>query len=1191
MPLIEIRHRTGRVEGRKLTRQVPLLVGRLASNDIVIDAADVAPVHCRISWNRRSIEVAAVTSAGVQCNGSTVRHAVLSPGDVVRVGDVDLLLVDDGASPVAAPAEAQEQAVPAPETPRQHQPGASLELKSVTEDNLPLPPQYVTSRPAPRADRLADGSEGAKSVDEQASPASRPPHWLDDEPDIDVIARPELAMPASLAADSRNKPGLLSAAANLRHALGGAPKRPGEQDALRSPLVVGLGIGLGLLLLTAVTIWFVLEREQTQRAYDAAQTALDQGLYAQAIEGFESFLKERPRHRLADAARLAIARSRVQQPLAGSVPDWKAALAALNDFIDEYRDTEEFADPQSEYRKFVLQSADRIALGGAEAARNTRQRSPLAESAEATRLFDLYSPVDAKPTERLREIAAATRAAEAAVAEQEAFDAVAQRLDEAMAAGTPFDALPDYRRLLDRHSSAASNKPLQDRLRKVLALVKSLVAADDKERLAIAGGRNESPALPRLALTRRVRVRSDVASVGATVFAVAEGTAFGVDSATGEPLWRYVVGDGAPFTPLPVSALAPGLLVFDALHNELVLLHQRSGQTVWRLPLDGAPTARPVVHEGQVYVTTDSGGLEQIDLQTGHSANRLKFAQPLSGPPVVAASGQRLYTVGHSDVLYVLSRRPLACEQAAWLGQGPGAVVAPPQMLRAYLLLAENDRTSQSRLRLLDTTVEDRPPVAIADAVVEGLVRDLVAVRGKQLAVPSSSERVSAFTVAETGDRQALAFVATYQVSEPQGGPIFVSIGQDDQLWMVSTALRRFTISRDSLLPDKQQAAIGLAAQPLQMLGDSLFVARRTPYSRAVIFSEVERYRLATQWQTTLGSAMLAAMPSGRDGSVVGVNTLGEFFQVSPQELANGGFKSQAVGQIAVPEGLHESLAANSLADGRLAIRCGGPTPRLWLAGGDGQSREFRLSNELQADPISLGGGVLLPLAGRLRLVARSPDNPAVVDLPAPVTESATPAWRGVSALDATRALALNSQGRLTRVELRTEPVAHLAEIASWEAGHPVDVGLAVAGARVVVGDSAGRLTLLDAGSFEPQGDQHLEQPPRQTPWIVGDVVLVETLDGHLVGCDMTRRLARLWANALGKASLVGAPLEVNERLLVALVDGRVLLVDRATGKIVKSHALEERLAFGPQRWGEHFVVGTADGCLIRLNSLWSDVP
>src|SRR5438477_9564451 len=95
MPALEIRHRTGQIETRELSQNAPLLVGQLASCDIRIEAEGVAPLHCRISWKRRGYEVAAVTDDGVQLNGTTVRRGPLSPGDVIRVGDVDIVLVNE----------------------------------------------------------------------------------------------------------------------------------------------------------------------------------------------------------------------------------------------------------------------------------------------------------------------------------------------------------------------------------------------------------------------------------------------------------------------------------------------------------------------------------------------------------------------------------------------------------------------------------------------------------------------------------------------------------------------------------------------------------------------------------------------------------------------------------------------------------------------------------------------------------------------------------------------------------------------------------------------------------------------------------------------------------------------------------------------------------------------------------------
>src|SRR5262249_26226275 len=102
MAVLEIlHHRTGTVETRELTKEAPLLVGRLPTSDIRIAADGVAPIHCRISWKRTSFEVAAVTEEGVHYNGTKVHKSRLAPGDVVRVADVDIILLAEPQQPAA----------------------------------------------------------------------------------------------------------------------------------------------------------------------------------------------------------------------------------------------------------------------------------------------------------------------------------------------------------------------------------------------------------------------------------------------------------------------------------------------------------------------------------------------------------------------------------------------------------------------------------------------------------------------------------------------------------------------------------------------------------------------------------------------------------------------------------------------------------------------------------------------------------------------------------------------------------------------------------------------------------------------------------------------------------------------------------------------------------------------------------
>ena len=1188
MSVLEIRHRSGLIETRELSKDTPLLVGQLPSSDIYVDADGVSPIHCRISWNRRNFEVAAVSPDGVQFNGSTVRTSALTAGDVIRVGDVDIVLLAEPPGEEASPLhERQDSYSVAPDVPGPLDLGPARDFGSVSQadlrplstDSLPMRSFHLSGRP--------DVSSPLKDEKLPAEPQARPVGSADDadspenpvplrrsgmsrvervDLDLDELSRHEQAAPA------------LDAVV-VAHRM-----RPGEQDPLRSPLVIGLSLGALLLVLSAATIWFVLSREKAQRQFEAAQLQLRGGQFAEAISGFDQFVRENPRHKLAPQARAEIGTARVEQAIAGATPAWDKGLEALQKYIDENRQSEQFQNSESPLRQFIVQSSDRIAMGALEAARGSRKRPLLAVSEAAVKLIDLYSPSDNRPETRLKEIAQAARTAEEAVVQQEAFDVTIQKVDAALANRKSTAAFKEYRRVLARYPVAAENRAFKDRLKKAFELERTLAVRDESPRESVAPGPAAVQPARQLTLVRRSRSRTDAASVGTNVFVMAEDCLYGVDSVTGEPRWRKVVGPDTPFVPVAVSAGQPALLVAGGRH-ELWLVLARSGETVWRLHLSERPAGPPLVYEGQIYLATDAGVLEQIDLQTGRSTARLSFSGKVAAPPAVSHSGDRLYLPGHENILYVLTRRPLACEQVVWLGHGPGAITAPAMMLRAYLLLAENDSQSACKLRLFDTAREDQPPVEIAKHKVAGQVRDSPVVRGKQLFVPSTPERVTAFLVAETGDDKSLTQVAAYQAQGTQGSPIFISAGPDDQMWMFSSSLRRFELTLDSLIPDKQQLATGIAAQPLQSAGDSLFLARRLAHSRAVIFAEAERRQMIVQWQTSLGAGILeSTAPAVQDGAVVCVTSLGDLFQVTPQRLARGGFDLQPLGQVPIPEGLSESLSAVRLGDGRLGVFCGGESPRLWLPGSDGLAREQKLPQVLQTGPIALGGGLLLALPGRLRLIGRPTSEPAVEDLPAPIGQAEPPRWMGLIALDQTQAVVLSQAGRLARVQFGTAPVPHLEEITHWNAGHLVDLPLALGAGRLFLVDSTSRLVMLEARSLEPLAQAVLEASPAARPRPAGDHVVVELKTGRLAAYDIAAKLQKSWELPLEGAWLTGDPLVDEGRLLVALTDGRVLWVDAPTGQIHRTVDLGQQLNFGPQRWGDNVVVGTLDGTLVILD-------
>jgi len=1210
MPLIEIQRFTGKLEKRELSKLRPLSIGSHETCDIRVQEDAVASMQCRIGWNRDSYEVIAATREGVEVNGSLVRHRTLASGDLIRVGTIDITYLDEADERVSMGG-----------------PVSEVDLKPITQSELNIEQLLaktaerrqkeeeeagtVPSKP-PNEQLLAKTAERRQKEEEEASTVpSKPPNVTENGrhvpgpsfdalyiEDIDVeeefqAGRPPEPHEEEFAADEspRQQTARAKVASSrvdrVRSHIGSRSSRPGEQDVIRSPFVLGMGAAVLFLILAAATFWLLIGRDDSQRLYDAALKDLNDGKYAQAITLFEEFQLKYPGHDDVVFAQFAVGRARIDLEISGSIPNWKRGLERILEFIQQNRDYDEFHQQHDMLREY----AEQIAIGVAQRAETAGdetadRREQLALAKEAVKVVDRFPPGGSRQAldEFHESFRAAYARAENAIIKREEFNAAISRIEDAIASRQTMAAFAARVRLIDQYADFADNRNLVELLEKTLEAEQALVV---REVLNLAASREEAPsALPQpLTLTSHTRSRTDELSADRTVIALAKDCCYGVDTVTGEPRWRRVIGRDTPFFPIRVATSVPGLLLYDTNRSEFMLIDIRSGSLVWRQPLAEELAGPPLVYEGQAYLPTLGQHLYQFDLQTGDAAARLKFSQRVLAPPALSTDKNSLFVAGDEDVLYALSLRPLACRSVSYLGHREGSITAPLVTMGWLLLVAENDRLQQAQLRILDTR-GDKPLEQIASVRIDGTVRDRPAIRGKQLFVPSSSGRIAAFTVSDDHDQPPLSPIARYQERNPYDGPNYLAIGSGGQLWTLSNALRKLQVKTDTINLNPPTAANGIATQPLQNIGPQFYIGRQIPYCGAVFFTRVDSEEMTSHWRLTLGAAPISWEGSGGSSGIC-VNASGSVFRITTRDLEAGGFHFNPLVSLRLSDELDEPLRVVVFDDGTIAVHASGSEPRLWLINRMGQiEQSYRLQEPLETDPVLLASGVVLPLPGKLKFLGRSPSASQVEAYQAPITQDEESTWRFLTALDSEQLIAVDSSGTLSRIQYRDTPVPHLALVASLDLGQPLDVAFNVHEGNLVLADAARRLRLINTSTMDLLDEITLDAPASSDLWMVDNRLFVETGRERLACYTIDSSLKQVWTIPVEAGGLSGEPAVADQQLIVAQRSGTILALNKETGEVLAHVNLGQRATLGPKWIEDALVVPTSDGSLHRVESL-----
>ena len=1145
MATLKIKQISGSTETRELSRSHPLTIGRQDFNDICIPEEGVARMHCRISWNKTGFEVTAATADGIEVNSTTVAHLILSSGDTIRVGSCDLIFDDESNVPQ----------VPAPQVP------------AVDEAPLPRKPRGKSEPPQKVIDDLSL-YEGEIDSDWQQELI---PFSDEDDEEIRYPQRNS---------KTKSKP--------LAGPLAIKPVRPGEQEILKSPLVLGLtGGGLTLLLITGI-FWFLTSRELSNRMYDRAVAEMNDGQYTQAIASFERFIQQYPNHTLRRQAERGLAKGFVQKEISGATPGWKRGLERLNELIKTHRNEADFSSLHSS----LFLYAEQISMGAAKTAETNRDPDLLVVSKEAQDLVERYSDPASPLTGTITRITEQRSKAQGAIEKQRAFDLAMKTVDTAITEKKPMVALSERERLVRSFPDFISSKRVKESLQKALDLERSVVATDETERPAKTVEDRTQSGESILGILHS-RSRMDETSQGQIVFVTSKDSCYAVDPATGELVWRRVIGANTPFFPVVTTGSQASVLLFDTQQQALLACQLANGKLIWRQPLEARAIGSPLVHEGQIYLALEGNSLVRLDLDSGRLSATVKFSQNLASSPILSHDRKELLVPGEMAMIYALTlhttttKPALSAVATTFTDHAAGSLVAPPLAMGRLLLLCENDRADSARLRLWDASKPAESLVEFPSVRTVGQVRDRPVLRGNQLVVPSSGEQFAAFAVTDDAGREGIVPIGQYRADQVAkrnqiAAPLFVAVGSDGQFWSAGSAFRRFEISSNNIRMDSVSTAAGIASQPLQMVGEQFFVGRKSRYSDAVTFSAVEREKMSSPWRCIVGDGPIELLAT-RDGGAVWVGESGTLYSLGKNRLAQGGFDFKAGQDLDLPANVAMPIRASLLHDQRLVVAAAGDATQIFLVNANGQfAEQFQVNEFPEADPVLLDDGLVLPLPSRLKILPLSSGKKGAQDLILPIGEKTDHRWAHLIRIDGQQLIAFDDGGRVTRVQFRTGDVPHLAEVAELKLEHPVDARPALLGDSLFIADASGSIRQLNVRSFDTDGQTMLAAPVKNV-WTLGTNVLIKAGDRKLHCLAEGKTLPERWSFDLGDLEPTGPVILKGTNVWLACGNGTVLVLNSESGGEVRRLEMPQRLSLGLRQIQENLFAVAVDGTLYRL--------
>ncbi len=926
-------------------------------------------------------------------------------------------------------------------------------------------------------------------------------------------------------------------------------QRPGEERIVSSPLVLALVVALATLIALGIGLYSVISRTRAEAQYMTALEAYKDKNFADAEAGFENFLTSNPHEARASKARVYRSMATVQVHTTGS-PNWTAALLAEKEALKRVGNEPAFEDERINLATEVLKTAE----GLADRTKETADASMLAETMNAVTLHDKVMGALAVKKRGESRFPQKLVEAQAAVEKTRVRKEMLAEMDKALKAGSATDVYATRDALVRRYPDLATDKDLVAKLTSANDLVKKAVSFDPTTRPAVTTD-HPQPLGPPLSVVLRSDLASGPGKTGPVVYAMAQGYVYALDGTNGAPIWHVPVGLSAPFAPIPIAGQKPTCLFYDSRHGELVRLDGRTGKMIWRQATRETITDPPLVLGNQVAQVLPSGKLLSIDLATGDIKGTLDLGRAASKTPATDEAGQYFYLPGDRDVLYTLSRDPLACVSVEYLGHPPGSVPCGPARVGPYLIVPENDTMLNGKwtvFQLIDdgAKLKNRQTIEIA-----GWTWSTPVSQGKNVWSVTDRGGMTAFEVGGPDTKSPLTQVAATVPDALPSGPAYGRGRGEKELWLSSHRIGRFDLSTESarILPVWTEERAGTALGPIQ-IADRLGVLTQSYLEKpGVAVWGVNFADKKVVWKTVLGTSwpLDPISPPGGDGLSI-LSADGRLLSLSKEDVAKGGFVQMPLprpGYFYVPPTKVRRLDANGLT----VLITAPDADHIYVKEGAG-AEEFRrvdLPAPLGAAPLFWGADLFAPgLDGRVYLVDPRTGQAKAEPYVPPYEKLKPTRWKDPVKLGDDAVILADESGRVRRLAKVTEPRLKLAVVGEVvDLKSPIHADPATTAEAVIVVTADGKIRALAGRDLSSLGAWTLDAPRALGPLgFAGHAVVIDAASNVLAfGPDGQK----IWSVDLRDPPPLGPPILKDDALWFLSRDGALQRRSLADGSNV----------------------------------------